>query len=195
MKHPSEATLALYAGRDLSWMARRRTELHLARCERCRLEVEGYEDLRARVPELAELPPEIHWGRLSAEMKANIRLGLEAGECVRVQRQAEPAVQYLAPGSWLGGRALVTYASIAALLCASILLERPTPRAAVRESRGIILQTTSNGIEWNDGRQTLSLLHGGAENVTVTAGAQGSMRARYVDGETGYVTVNNVYAQ
>jgi hypothetical protein len=25
-------------------------------------------------------------------------------------------------------------------------------------------------------------------------GAQGSMRARYVDPETGYVTINNVYA-
>jgi hypothetical protein len=31
--------------------------------------------------------------------------------------------------------------------------------------------------------------------VTYSVGAQGSMRARYVDPETGYVTINNVYAE
>jgi hypothetical protein len=31
-------------------------------------------------------------------------------------------------------------------------------------------------------------------DVTYTPNAQGSMRARYVDPETGYVTVTNVYA-
>ncbi|MFB3828301.1 MAG: zf-HC2 domain-containing protein [Bryobacteraceae bacterium] len=188
MKHPSEATLALYAGGDLSWFARRRTQRHLARCEPCRLEAQGYRDLRAALPELSGLPPGVHWGRLSAEMKANIRLGLEAGECVRAQPEA-------LTGSWLGGRALVAYASVAALFFAGVLLERPAPRPMPRQARAIVLQTTSGGIEWNDGRQALRIMHAGAENVTVTVGAQGSMRARYVDGETGYVTVNNVYVQ
>jgi hypothetical protein len=38
--------------------------------------------MRAILPELAATP-EISWNRLAAEMKANIRLGLAAGECVR----------------------------------------------------------------------------------------------------------------
>ena len=56
-------------------------------------------------------------------MKANIRLGLAAGECVRNDRAAAGE-----PISWLGTRALVAYASIAALVTASVLLERPAPR-------------------------------------------------------------------
>jgi hypothetical protein len=35
----------------------------------------------------------------------------------------------------------------------------------------------------------------GAERVTYSPDAGGGMRARYVDPETGYVTINNVYAE
>ena len=35
----------------------------------------------------------------------------------------------------------------------------------------------------------------GAQHVSYSAGAQGGMGARYVDPETGYVTVNKVYAE
>jgi len=36
---------------------------------------------------------------------------------------------------------------------------------------------------------------GNANDVIQTVGAQGSMRARYVDPDTGYLTINNVYVQ
>jgi hypothetical protein len=38
-------------------------------------------------------------------------------------------------------------------------------------------------------------MHAGAQHVTYSVGAQGSMRARYVDRETGNVTINNVYVE
>jgi len=38
-------------------------------------------------------------------------------------------------------------------------------------------------------------MHPSKQPVTYSVGAQGSMRARYVDPETGYVTINNVYAE
>jgi hypothetical protein len=188
MNHPSDATLALFAGQDLGWLARRRTERHVARCERCRREVEAYSELREDLPEMTALPDDLHWNRLAAEMKANIRLGLAAGECVR---DREPAPH---PGSLLGTRELVSYASILALVTASFLLERPTPRLP-KIAEGVTLEATSNGIALKGGGQTLSLLHERAQDVTFSAGAQGSMRARYVDSETGHVTINNVYAQ
>ena len=188
MSHPSDATLALFAGEDLGSLARWRTERHLARCERCRREVEAYTELRDALPEAVELP-DLHWSRLAADMKANIRLGLEAGECVR---ETQPA--RVPRASLFGTRALVSYASIAALVTASLLLERPAPRPA-RGREGVTLEATANGIEWKGGGQALSLLHGRANNVTLTVGAQGVMRARYVDSDTGYVTINNVYAQ
>lgn len=191
MNHPTDATLALYAGNDLPLLARWRTERHVARCERCRSEVDAYSALKDQLPVLTEMPP-LAWNRLAAEMKANIRLGLAAGECVReLHEEREPAVR------WVGTRTVIAYASIAALVVASVLLERPSPRPRVPDADGITLEATASGIEMKGGGQSLSLLHRGAGDVTFSAGAQGSMRARYVDSDTGYVTINtvNVYAQ
>src|ERR1035438_5103753 len=83
MKHPNQAALALYAGGDLGFFARWRVERHLAKCEPCGEEVASFEATREIVTDLSEIP-DIHWNGLAAEMKANIRLGLAAGECVRI---------------------------------------------------------------------------------------------------------------
>jgi hypothetical protein len=41
----------------------------------------------------------------------------------------------------------------------------------------------------------LSLMHGGSDAVTLTVSLQGAVRARWVDADTGNVTINNVYVQ
>ena len=191
MNHPSDATLALYAGGDLGLLARWRTERHLAGCERCREEVEAYSDMRADAAGTGRDCPTLHWNRLAAEMKANIRLGLAAGECVR-----EPRRRAVARVRWFGSRALVSYASIAALLVASVLLERPVPQTPARDAAEVTLRATSERHRI-EGRRAGAEPAAPARRATVTSsvGAQGSMRARYVDSETGYVTINNVYAQ
>src|SRR5581483_12127487 len=117
MKHPGEATLALYAGQDLGPLARWRTRRHLARCARCREEVAEFSALRLEAADLAELPG-ISWNRLAAEMKANIHLGLAAGECVRDTRAPVAS-------AFSGLRAAVAFASVTVLLLAGFLLERP----------------------------------------------------------------------
>ena len=186
MKHPNQATLALLAGGDLGFLARWRAERHLAECDRCRSELDAYRRLREVTTELAEVP-EIPWNRLAAEMKANIRLGLMAGECVR------PEKPRLHETAWFTrGRAVVAFASAGALLVAGLILERPAPHVASNE---IVLQATPNGIQVTGQDQALGLMHEGAQNVTYTVGAQGSMRARYVDPQTGLVTINNVYVE
>lgn len=189
MTHPDEATLALYASRDLGWLARWRTERHLADCRECRDEVQAYASLTDSVVQLNEVPA-IPWNRMAAEMKANIRLGLEAGECVRGERT-------ISPFGWLSNtRALSACASVLALVTAGFWLQRPTPPPPpVTASTGAVLRATANGIELNKDGQTLSLLQVRAGNVTYAAGAQGSMRAGYVDSDTGYVTINDVYVQ
>ena len=121
MKHPNQATLALHAGGDLGAFARWRTNRHLADCERCREEAAAFASLRAIIPDLGEMP-ETPWNRLSAEMKANIRLGLEAGECVRMNEKP------LRKSLFSGVRAAVAVASVAALLVTGLLLEHPIPR-------------------------------------------------------------------
>lgn len=186
MRHPNEARLALHAGGDLGLIARWRVERHVAHCERCREELAAYRTARETIAELAEVP-ELPWSRLEAEMKANIRLGLAAGECVRVEAAA-------ARSGWMhGARALVAGATLAVLAVTGLVLERPQPRVTPQAS-AVVVEKTADGIQISDGREALGLTNPGASDVIYSVSAQG-MGARYVDPKTGYVTVNNVYAQ
>jgi len=74
-----------------------------------------------------------------------------------------------------------------------MVLERPWPVAVVQAASSV--QSTPDGIQVQTGGQMLGLMNGGAQRVTYTLDAQGSMGARYTDPETGYVTINTVYAQ
>jgi hypothetical protein len=189
MKHPSESTLALYAGDDLGVLACWRMERHVERCERCQGEVAAFRALREIAPELRETP-EISWNRLAAEMKANIRLGLEAGRCVG----SDDTDLHPTP-LFFGARALIAVASVLTLMVTGLVLEHPAPNPAASRQEGVVVQRMTGGIQVREGGQALRLLHGNARDVTYSVGAQGSLRARYVDPETGYVTINNVYAE
>lgn len=185
MRHFAQARLSLYAGGDLGAFARWRTARHLAVCPDCRQEVAAYVRLRDALAPLRETP-ELHWGHLAAEMKANIRLGLEAGACV-----SGPAPVPVA-SPW-GARWAMAACSLLVLLGAGFVLQRPWPGGTAED--GVVVQATGAGIVVRGGGSSLGLLHAsGASGVTYMVGAQGSLRARYVDPETGYVTVNNVYA-
>lgn len=191
MKHPNQSTLALLAGGDLGAVARWKTGRHVSHCDQCRREVAEFSALRSVVTELNELPemllPGASWARLAAEMKANIRLGLAAGECVA--SYAEPRFR----SEW---RALTAYAGALVLVLVGLWLQYGSlPAARGNYSGGVVLAATRNGIELKEGGQTFSLMHQRAKDVTFSVGAQGMMRARYVDSETGYVTINNVYGQ
>jgi hypothetical protein len=194
MTHPNQSTLALYAGQDLGWFRRRRTERHLARCRECGDEVRAFAAARDRLVALEELP-DISWNRLAIEMKANIRLGLAAGECVRSAPTASPFGFAMLSNA----RALTACVSVMALLAAGLFLERPAPivPAAITaaSSEGAVLRATAEGIELNQGGQTWSLRHVRSNDAIYSAGAQGSMRAGYVDSDTGNVTINNLYVQ
>src|SRR5690348_13343911 len=190
MKHPTQETLALHAGGDLGWIAGWRAKRHLTQCEQCREDVAAFRGLRDVLPDLNEIP-EVAWNRLASEMKANIRLGLAAGECVRAEEK--PLRQTL----FSGARAAVAVASVMALLVTGLMIERPGSRQAPAAIDGVVVQSTRDGIQIFDGSHGLGLRHKGVkeENVIRSVGVQGSMRARYVDPETGYVTINNVYAE
>ena len=180
MKHPNQSALALHAGGDLGAFARWRMERHLAKCERCRKEVSSFQSVRNSIAELAEVP-ELPWGLMAAEMRANIRLGLSAGECVRAAENRS-AFQ-------LGWRSVVAMASIAALIVTGLVLERP--RIRVNREESDTLQTSPDGI----GTQTMRLMYRGAEGVQLSASAGGSVQAHYTDPATLYMTVSEIDAQ
>src|SRR5260370_25481257 len=121
MKHPNEANLALFAGRDVNFVSGWRIGRHVSRCEQCRGTVDAFVSLRSETAGLAELPPGIAWNRLALEMKANIRLGLAAGECV----SGPATVGDLAGVSGL--HTLMAYAALILLVVAGVLLQRPVP--------------------------------------------------------------------
>ena len=157
--------------------------------------VQAFAAARENLVALDELPA-ISWNRLAIEMRANIRLGLAAGECVRDGRTAG----LLTPFGMLSNlRALTACASVMVLVAVGLLLQRPAPIAAtaatVAAGEGSRYGPLPNGIELNQGGETLSLLHVRTENAVFSAGAQGSMRAGYVDADTGNVTINNLYVQ
>jgi hypothetical protein len=185
-KHPAESILALYAGGDLGIVGRWRTARHVDRCERCQAGVARFEAVREEVATLDDLPG-IAWNRIAGEMKANIRLGLAAGEIVRNSRSEERR-------TLVRPRALVAAGCVAALLMAGFWLQYPAPRLAARD-RGVRLEMTEAGIALRDGNRVMTLVNGRQSGVVYTAGAQGVMRARFVDSETGQVTINNVYVE
>lgn len=180
MNHASDADLALYAGGDLGWFAKRRIERHISACGQCQTAAVGFSATRSEIAELQD-PAALPWNRLAAEMKANIRLGLEAGECVSVKSVSRG----------LGPRSAVAFASLALLIGAGFWLHRP-----VAESRdAVVLESTGGGIQVREGGQVLSILNSRGRDVIRTVSAQGEMRARFVDARTGLVTINNVYVQ
>jgi hypothetical protein len=192
MKHPAQATLALFAGGDLGMFARWRASRHVAVCERCREEVAAFEATREIAGDLSEIP-ELQWNRLAAEMKANIRLGLAAGECVRVSEPSLGAMLQSTP-LFTRARAVVAFASIIALCATSLILQRPAP---VLAEEGTWVQATSDGIQLRYGDHALRLrtidVDRGA-HISYTSDAQGAVGVRAVDPKTDYVTINRVYA-
>ena len=187
-KHPNEAVLALFAGGDLGTWQQWRIERHVASCVACRHEVSEFSELRVAVPAMAQ-PPEISWTKLATEIKANIRLGLEAGECVSAGQSEGHGIFSM--------RALAVCGSLA-LLLAAFLLERPTPPIGMMKTpEAAFMENSGSGIQVKTGDQAIMMLNTrarDARNVDYLASGN-AMRARYVDTETGYVTINNVYAQ
>jgi hypothetical protein len=135
------------------------------------------------------------WARLEREMLGNIGVGLAAGRCIdKVGRKV----------SWLG-RTSIAAAAIALLvigwmthipiqdtqhLASSIRrlvgLERPA-------ISGTIVQSTPDGISVRTQQATLTILHPASAVVSVSGAS--AMAARYVDEDTGQVTITNVYGQ
>ena len=126
---------------------------------------------------------------MAAEIKANVRLGLEAGECVRA---AEMPLRRSA--SMAGWRAAVAFASVVVLVGGCMVLERPAPIVAAQAGASVRIHRGWDTIAGGR-RRMLGLMNGGAQKAVYTLDAQGSMGARYIDPETGSVTINTVYAQ
>ena len=200
--HPSARKLALLAGGELSWWRKLRVGHHVGRCRECRAELESLRDARLEVADLAqELPASVNWDRLAAEMKANIRLGIEAGQIVAPPEAAHVRGrdddEYENYGSFF--KPIVALASVAVFLYGAtwVLSTRGKAGSAPGD---VMVATTQEGIEFKHGASSMTLFHQGAKPVAVevSSGARtgaASLRAQYVDEDTGEVTIHHVYSE
>jgi hypothetical protein len=189
MNHPGENDLALLAGGDAGRIQRFRLDRHVRACADCQGKIAEYRELRSGLADL-ELS-DLNWNFLAAEMRANIRLGLEAGACVRTTQ----VLMRWNPRMGIAFASLALLVGSGFLLRDVFLLRNFSPRGAVVESAVPVLQSTESGVEIRTGANILMLLnhHGNAASQTVSA--QGDIEARNIDGETGSVTINNVLLQ
>ena len=190
MRHPSEAELALAAGGDLGRWAGWKIRRHTRACDACRKLYAAYAAMRGELGEGSNEAapaglPDDQWKALAAEMQANIHLGLAAGACA-----AEGSRRGISPADW---KPVWAYAAVLALVVAGVWLQRPAA-APPQAQDSSVLFATSKGIELQQGSRTLGLRQNvdAAGSVAVSVGAQGSVRAQYVDQDSGYVVIQNV---
>lgn len=193
--HPPETDLALLAGGDCSSWRTFLLHRHLARCGDCRDILSSYTELRSAVAENTGtgFPADpARWDRLAAEMRANIRVGLAAGECVR---EIPPRNILLRPRAW--NPQLVMGTALALLLAgAGVFLRGLLPRENAPDVvHAAVVQSTGAGVEVRTGTGSMTLLNHGTEGGNQTVTSDGAIRASYVDGNTGTVTVTSVYVE
>ena len=189
MRHAATVDLALYAGGDLGFFARIKTGLHVSRCRQCREELEQFAAASRELNVIAdELPAGLDWDRLAAEMRANVRLGLEAGSIVDEPRHVQE------PLGWRA--AFVLAAGTVVVITGWFLHVSPQEQTkiahAIPAAAGIYIEATQAGVELKENGGAMSLRAPESQPVMLTVSAEGSVNARYVDSETGQVTINNV---
>jgi hypothetical protein len=209
--HPAEFALALHASGDLPVWQSIRVRLHTSRCEACRNIVAAYRADKVWAEASDQIPEGVNWDRLSAEMTANIRVGLAAGECV-APRGRKPLLGAVAAWQWKPvavGMALMMVVSAAWWLnvpaAQNDSLARALRAIAHRGStiasdplgrqQGPIVDVTPSGIRLLENGGALGVNQGGLQPVAVSLDAQGSASARYIDTDTGQVTITSVYVQ
>jgi len=174
--HPTPGHLALLASGDLPFYRRWSVRRHLRHCSACQDELAWFQQDRASLQDA--VPPALDWFSLSTEMQANIRRGLAAAPPAPL---AEP----------LGLRAAAVFASLAFVALANWYLSPatlPLPATAV-------LNTSADGLKLQQANRALTLLNPGAQQLTTSVSWDGAARARFVDSETGQVTIHQVYVE
>jgi hypothetical protein len=192
--HPADETLALYAGDELGLWTRFRVGRHLRGCNRCSRHVEEFRGVREFLDaERGELPRGVDWNSLAAEMKANIRLGLAAGQCVAQPSSERLRLAWRTPALALPVLLLVVLGWILQTAPPPLRLVPAAPPA--QGEAAVVLDGGPAGIGVEQGGRGFRLMQpSAARNVMFSVGG-GSVRSRYLDSDTGQVTISHVYAQ
>lgn len=238
-RHPEARELALYVSRDLSAWRNFAVGRHVSICSSCRREAALLGNASsAFAVEVDLIPGGVEaWDRLSAEMRANIRLGVEAGECVGASPAAfaelsedpsQPTGWYAGwnPARWWNSSQFgelmhldANWVRVSSAIAAVVLIsagiwwwqrderasfkqyfssESAVPaQTLIDDSVGgdVVFRTVADGLVVERGGRSLTLAHTGRAATGLTVSLTGSMTAKYVDDDTGQVTIHHVYAE
>lgn len=200
--HPNLENLALYSKRDLPWVMRCQIGRHVRKCADCEEQVLRFRSARdefkreADAQMLTGFEAITDWARLEREMLGNIAVGVAAARCIeKVGRRRI-----------LGARGTWVTVGLVMLFLAGWFTNVPSEQrnhleTSLRRSMGMevpqiarsIVQTTPEGIAVRAQGATLTILH--PPSAVVSLAGSASLGARFVDEETGEVTITNVYGQ
>ena len=199
--HPGAAILALYSSRDLPRRDMWRLRRHVNRCEECEQKIADYltakSELKkeARTETLTAFEAIADWSVLEREMIGNIAVGVAAARAIDKVRRGR---SFLIRGA--------VFAALTLLFVLGWISHIPgdetehlfsSLKQVVSADRGAInsplLKTTPDGIAVRAQGATLTIIH--PPTAVVAVSGPESVSARYVDDETGQVTIAKVYAQ
>jgi hypothetical protein len=200
--HPNLEILALYSNRDLPWLTRWQIGRHVRKCANCEEQILQFRSAHSELKREADtqtltgFEAITDWSRLEREMIGNIAVGVAAARCIEnVGRRRILA----AKGTWVTvGLVLLFLAGWFAHVPSE---QRDHLAASLRRSMGMevpqiagsVVQTTPEGITVRAQGATLTILH--PPSAVVSLAGSSSLGARFVDEETGEVTITNVYGQ
>ena len=190
MQHPDLRQLALLAGGDLPWWQRYHFSLHTGHCESCRQQLEALQETRDFVADTVDiLPAFVDWDRLSADMRANIQVGLEAGEAIRPREPARLGLDWR-PAFALAALTLVVLSGWYLNINRQNIYHLPSASVEVGDAR---VESGSEGIVLTRGGGRMTVMQPKAQPVSYSVNSTGAVSARTIDTETGQVTISHVY--
>ena len=196
--HPPLASLALYARRDLPFFEQIKMGWHVRKCAACRNEVSVFADrsrtLRQAVQTEGVPAIDLTWSRLEQEMLGNIAVGVAAARCI--ENVGNNRVIFRT--GWIFAAlsllfALAWYTHIPAEQNARILAAFKTAFHSPAPYFGTELDANADGISVQTQGTTMRFIHPSSAVVSLSGFA--AVSARYVDEDTGQITITKVYAQ
>ena len=201
VSHPGPEALALYLGGDLAFLPRLRVKAHLRECADCghqlALFAQSLTELKreAASQTLTAFEAIADWSSLEREMLGNIVVGVAAARCIENVGRKRAWIPRLAVvggltalfvGGWVSRIPREQTAHLASSLSRMVGIGQTTRLSDV-------VQTTPTGIAVRSEGVTLTILH--PPSAVVAVSGSSSVEARYVDEDTGQLTITNVYGQ
>lgn len=201
LSHPAVEILALHLRGELALISRLRCKWHLSSCPECRAVLQGlrssFDYLRSEAA--SEAMPGYsatsNWTRLEREMAGNIVVGVAAARCIDKVGKKRRWIPTVAVATGLSAVFAVAWQThippeqtnrILAAFSQYIHGSRARPSSSV-------VQTTPTGIAVRSQGVTLTILHPRTALVSVSGAS--AVEARFIDEDSGQVTITNVYGQ